>query len=128
MRPKTTPPPPRTTGLKMYLFLLFLFTLGASGVFIFINRDNMQEYLQTQKKRDAARTEIAQMQERIALLRRKQQSLELNGVEADKQFRERLNLHKLGEQVVFFEEEESQSTATENNGAIRPTTTTRQNQ
>jgi cell division protein FtsB len=84
----------------------------AFGIWFLINRENIHEFTDTYKNREQAQLNIAQTRQRIAQLKRQQQSLAYNGVETEKQIRERLQMHKLGEQVVFFTKEETTSTTT----------------
>lgn len=101
-RPTPPPPPPRSRG---YFFFVIIFTIGAVGIWFLLNRDNLREFSQTYRNREKARIEIAKTKERMALLKRQQQSLALNGVESEKQIRERLQMHMPGEKVVFFRQE-----------------------
>lgn len=106
---KRTPiasPSPRARG---YLLFTIIFTIGAVGIWFLINQENLHEYSETYRNRENARIEIAKTKQRIALLKRQQQSLTYNGVESEKQIRERLQMHMPGEKVVFFEEENATS-------------------
>jgi hypothetical protein len=84
---------------------MVIFTLGAVGIWLYINRDNIREFSETYHSREQAREKIAETREIISKLKRQQQSLNYNGLESDKQIRERLQMHLRGEQVVYFENE-----------------------
>lgn len=111
MKRHSPPPPPRSRG---YIVGGIIFTVSAFGVWFLINRDNIQEFTQTYKNREQAQLSITQTKQRIAQLMRQQQSLAYNGVETEKQIRERLQMHRLGEQVVFFTKEQTTGTTTTN--------------
>jgi cell division protein FtsB len=87
-----------------------LFTIAAVALWLYFNRGNIHEYLEAQKKREEAQEVIAQMKEHNAMLKRQQQSLEMNGFESEKQMRERLGLHKKGESVIFLHYEDTPTT------------------
>lgn len=101
-------PPSKPRG---YFVFALIFTIGAIGLWYLINRGNLHEFSETYRNRENARIEIAKTKKRLALLKRRQQSLAFNGVESEKQIRERLQMHMPGEKVVFFEEESSTSTS-----------------
>lgn len=104
-------PNEKSSGSRGYIVGGVIFTAIAFGVWFLINRDNIQEFTDTYKNREQAQLQIKQTKQRIAQLKRQQQSLAYNGVETEKQIRERLHLHKLGEQVVFFTKEENNTTS-----------------
>ena len=110
----------QTTGASGYVILGIVFTLVACGIWVYVNRANIQEYSTAYRSREQAKTKIAETQKRISQLKRQQQSLDANGVESVKRIRERLNLHFMGEKVYFFVDEDSTTTAR----SARPTTAT----
>jgi hypothetical protein len=105
VRPKANVQQQESSGGRFNIVWAVIFTIAAVGVWVFLNRSNIQEYMETQRKRDAARESIATIKSRISLLKRQQQSLEFNGMEGEKQIRERLQMHKQGEKVMFFMED-----------------------
>lgn len=111
MNPKSKTPPPRSGSIQGYLAFILLFTVGAVGLWLYINRENIKEYRETYQSRQEAREKIAETRDLITRLKRQQQSLNYNGLESRKQMRERLQMHLPGEQVVYFENEQS-TTAT----------------
>lgn len=102
-RRNTSPPPPPSS--RGYLIFMVIFTLAATGIWLAINKDNIQEYTETYERREQARQRIIETRATISNLNRQQQSLNYNGHESRKQIRERLQMHHLGEQVVYFEHE-----------------------
>ncbi len=96
-----------TSGSRLSIFKGLLFALIAVGAWVFVNVDNLQEFIDTYQKREAEREQIEALNQRIRKLKRQQQSLAFNGVESDKQIRERMGLHLPGEQVLFLKEEET---------------------
>jgi len=106
MRPRQPTPPPRPKSVRSYFVLAIIFTLTAVGIWLYINQDNIREFSETYKSREQAREKIAQTKQLITKLTRRQQSLNLNGLESKKQMRERLQLHLRGEQVIYFDKEE----------------------
>ncbi len=102
------PAPPKSRG---YFLFAVVFTLVAAGLWFVINRENLHEFSETHRNREKAQLEIAKTKQRIAQLRRQQQSLMFNGVESEKQIRERLQMHRPGEKVMLFENESKTSPA-----------------
>ena len=100
---KPSLPKPRSS--RGYIVFAFIFTFAAIAAWLSLNRDNIAEFRETYKSREAAREKIVQTKELITKLKRQQQSLNSNGLESLKQIRERLGMHLPGEQVVFFETE-----------------------
>lgn len=105
MRSNAKQPPPKPPSSRAYFVLAFIFTMAAVGAWLAINRDNIREFSDTYKSREAAREKIVETKNLITRLKRQQQSLNYNGLESQKQMRERLQMHLPGEQVVFFETE-----------------------
>lgn len=105
MKPNAKKQPPRPPSSRGYIVLAFIFTVAAVSAWLAINRDNIREFSDTYKSREKAREKIVDTQNLITRLKRQQQSLNYNGLESQKQMRERLQLHLPGEQVVFFETE-----------------------
>lgn len=120
---KQTPPPPHST--RSYIVTGIIFTVIAFGFWFHLNRQNIQEFTETYKNREEAQLAITQTKQRIAQLKRQQQSLAYNGFETEKQIRERLQLHRPGEHVVFFTKEQTTATTTTGHSATA-TTATRQ--
>lgn len=58
------------------------------------------------KLRNREREQIELLKQRIKQLKKQQQSLAYNGVETEKQIRERMGLHAPGEKVLFLKPEE----------------------
>ncbi len=116
MRNQSHRPPSNSRG---YIVAGIIFTITAFGVWFLINRENVREFTDTYKSREEAQLAITQAKQRIGQLKRQEQSLAYNGVETEKQIRERLKMHKLGEQVIFFEKEDPKTTHT-----AQPTTPT----
>lgn len=108
MRP-TASPEQRSSSARTSIIAAVLFTLAAGAIWFGVNRDNVQEYMETYKNREAEIAEIKNLKQRINQLKRKQQSLAFNGAESEKQIRERLLMHKRGERVIFLVEEGNES-------------------
>lgn len=102
---RRTPTPPAPRSSRGYLIFMIVFTLVATGTWLTINKENIQEYRETYERREQARQKIIETRATISNLNRQQQSLNYNGHESRKQIRERLQMHHLGEQVVYFEHE-----------------------
>lgn len=100
----------RSSGIRSYIVAAVLFTLAAGAAWFSINQQNIQEYREAHKNRETEMAEIAELKQHIGELKRKQQSLLYNGMESEKQIRERLQMHKPGEKVVFFVEQGESST------------------
>ena len=112
MKPRTQTPPPDVSHPKLGFIGAIIFTIAAVACWIYLNRDNIQEYRQTLAQRETARETIEKTKERNSLLKRRQQSLSMNGDEGEKQIRERLHMHKRGEKVIYFVNPDKTSTAT----------------
>jgi hypothetical protein len=78
----------------------------AVAAWVLINVQNLQEFMDTYGKREQEREQIDVLKQKIKRLKRQQQSLAYNGIESEKQVRERMNLHLPGEQVLFLKQEE----------------------
>lgn len=102
-----------SSGSRLSVFKALLFSLAAVGIWVFVNIDNLQEFIDTYQKREQEREQIEVLKQRIAKLKRQQQSLAYNGVESEKQIRERMGLHLPGEQVLFLKEEDATAAAVE---------------
>ena len=102
----------RQHGLKFHIFRALLFTVVATVIWGLINIDHLREYMDTYQKREQEREEIEQLSQRIRKLKRQQQSLAYNGVESEKQIRERLGLQLPGEQVLFLKHESTPASET----------------
>ncbi len=120
MKAKPHKDPPKGSGARSYFVLAVLFTLAAGAVWFSINRENIREYTETYKNREAEIAEISDLKQRISQLKRKQQSLAFNGVESEKQIRERLQMHKPGERVIYLEDEGEGTSATPAAGKTVP--------
>jgi hypothetical protein len=91
-----------------------LFALVAVSAWVLINLQNLQEFLDTYQKREQEREQIDLLKQKIKRLKRQQQSLAYNGIETEKQVRERMNLHLPGEQVLYLKQEEDPKAAATN--------------
>lgn len=109
MKKNTHTSPQSTRG---YIVTGIIFTVVAFGFWFLLNRQNIEEFTRTYKNREEAQIAITQIRQRIAQLKRQQQSLAYNGVETEKQIRERLQMHRPGEHVVFFTKEQTTATST----------------
>ncbi len=109
---RRTPPPPPHRSSRGSLIFMVIFTLAATGIWLTINKENIQEYRETYERREQARQKIIETRATISNLHRQQQSLNYNGHESRKQIRERLQMHHLGEQVVYFEHESDKKQTT----------------
>ncbi|MGI8908312.1 MAG: hypothetical protein ACR2IE_17710 [Candidatus Sumerlaeaceae bacterium] len=94
------------SGSRLHLFGGLVFTLVAVSAWLLINVQNLQEFLDTYKQREEERAQIDVLKQKIKRLKRQQQSLAFNGIESQKQVRERMNLHMPGEQVLYLKNEE----------------------
>lgn len=112
MKPHAKATPPKARSIQGYLAFILVFTVGAIGLWLYINRENIKEYRETYHSRQQAREKIAETRELITRLKRQQQSLNYNGLESRKQMRERLQMHLPGEQVIYFENEQPTTATT----------------
>jgi hypothetical protein len=94
------------SGSRLHLFRGLLFTLVAVAAWVLINVQNLQEFMDTYQKREAEREQIDVLKQKIKRLKRQQQSLAYNGIESERQVRERMNLHLPGEEVLYLKDEE----------------------
>lgn len=100
------------TGLRGSLFMGLLFTIGAVAVWVYINKENLREYEEAYKKRQAEIELINELNQNIDRIRKKQRSLLGNGSESEREVRERLDWQKRGEVVYYLVNEEDAGTTT----------------
>lgn len=112
------------SGSRLHIFRALLFSLVAVSAWLLINVQNLQEFIVTYNARELEREQIDVLKQKIKQLKRRQQSLAYNGIETEKQMRERMNLHLPGEQVLFLKQEEdpkaAQGTLPQANAASDP--------
>lgn len=84
------------------LFKAIAFTLAACGAWIMLNTRNLQEFFDTFAQRNQELEDIELVEQRIHLLQKRQLSLKANGIEMEKQVRERWMMHLPGEQVIYL--------------------------
>ena len=123
MKTRQPPQPPKRISLRRYLFFATVFTVGAVGFSLYINRETILELQKTYKSREEARRKIEDTKQLITRLTRQQQSLSLNGIESQKQMRERLQMHLPGEQVIYFEKEPVTTATQSTTTSITPVST-----
>lgn len=99
------------SGSRLHIFRGLLFSLVAVSAWVLINVHNLQEFIVTYNAREDERQQIDVLKQKIKQLKRQQQSLAYNGIETEKQVRERMNLHLPGEQVLFLKQEEDPTAA-----------------
>jgi cell division protein FtsB len=99
------------------------FPLTAVGVLLFasltwlaVNAGALREYIQAYEARTREQERIDELQQRIRILTKQQRGLKYNGFEAERRARERLGLHKPGEQVIYLKP------ATDDSAAVFGTT------
>lgn len=125
MKARSQTPPPDVSHPKLGFVGAIIFTIAAVAIWLYVNRDSIQQYRQTLQQREAARENIEKTKERNSLLKRKQQSLSMNGDEGEKQIRERLHMHKRGEKVIYFVNPDSEKAATTGTVTLDDRSTTR---
>lgn len=78
------------------------FLLAAVVSWVAVNAGALREYIQAYEARNREQERIDELQQRIRILIKQQRGLKYNGFEAERRARERLGLHKPGEQVIYL--------------------------
>lgn len=90
--------------VKFHFITLIILTVIPAGVWLTVNKENINEAQEAWKKRQEEKVAIETLEQEIRHLKKQQQSLTYNGVESLKQIRERLRMKFPGETVIFFKE------------------------
>lgn len=91
--------PPRLRVVRLFLITIFLV-----GGWLYASRDNLKNYYSIQNERNEERLRIESLKQRLSTLNHRRQSLQLNGVEMERQIRKHHNMHHPGEQVLLIQD------------------------
>lgn len=90
---------------RFSLLRVMAFCLIAAAIWVLINMRNLQEFLDTYYKRNQELEQIELLKQQIRTLEKQQRSLRYNGIEAEKQVRQKWGMHLPGEKVIFLKPE-----------------------
>lgn len=88
------------------------FLLVAIVTWIGVNASALREYIRVYEARTREQERIDELQQRLRILTKQQRGLKYNGFEVERRARERLGLHKPGEQVIYLKPSSVESTIT----------------
>jgi hypothetical protein len=96
---------PRSQG-GFPLFSLGILTFIVGCGWLALSADSLREYMEAHRQRDQQLQQVATLRSEIHQLRARYESARRNGLETERQIRDRLDMRKPGERMLFLKREQ----------------------